>query len=259
MDPKFSHATKFNRYQAGRDHQKSFENFSSAAPAPARTRTPMMNTILAALPDYELVRLLPKMDSIALAAGEEISSSDDSYVYFPESAVISHLYMLADGNTVEVAMIGSEGVIGACSIFDSSQSAHYIRVIAEGTAMRIKATILNNEFAYNRQIQSLLLNYLSAHLTQISQKSVCKSFHVIESRFCTWLLMLHDRAKRNRFSITQEQMSLFVGVYRPTITLVAKSLKDRGLIDYKRGKVSIINRQGLEDTACECYLSVNNM
>lgn len=253
MDPKFSHAARFTQYQTGKSNSTLTETISTGA---ARTKKPLTNHILASFSDYDLTRLVPHFEPVFLSAGEEIGSHGSNYVYFPENAVVSHLYMLADGNTVEVAMIGSEGATGLCSLFGSDKAAHYVRVIAEGTAMRIKAAVLEKEFTYNRHIQQLLLDYINSHITQISQKAVCKSFHVIENRFCTWLLMLHDRAKRNQFFITQEQISLFIGVYRPTVTLIAKALKEEGLIDYKRGKINIIDRSGLEQKACECYSAI---
>ena len=253
MDPKFSHAARFNNYQNGRGKSASFENTSTGA---ALTKKSFKNHLLASCSDYDLARLMPHFESVILASGEEIRTHDNGYVYFPENAVVSHLYMLEDGNTVEVAMIGGEGATGLCSLFGSDKAAHYVRVIAEGTAIRIKAEVLQKEFTYNRHLQHLLLDYINSHITQISQKTVCKSFHVIENRFCTWLLMLHDRAKRNQFLITQEQISLFIGVYRPTVTLIARALKENGLIDYKRGKISIVDRFGLERKACECYTPI---
>lgn len=255
MDPKFSHAARFNHYQVERDNYSSIENNQTGA---ARQKRSLSNRLLAALSDYDLMRLMPHFDSVSLSNGEEICSHDSTYVYFPENAVVSHLYMLEDGNTVEVAMIGSEGATGVSSLFCSDKAAHYVRVIVEGTAMRIKAAILQKEFSYNRNIQQLLFNYINSQITQISQKAVCKSFHIIENRFCTWLLMLHDRAKRNQFVITQEQISLLIGVYRPTVTLIAKTLKEEGLINYKRGKINIVDRAGLQERACECYTAIGD-
>lgn len=223
-----------------------------------RTEKSVNNQILAALTDYDFARLQPHLESVALAYGEELCASGESdrYVYFPETAVISHLYNLADGNSIEVAMVGSEGASGLCALLGRQPSAHSAQVIIEGHALRIKTEILKREFAAGAKIQPLLLDYVNAHITQISQRTVCESFHVIEKRLCSWLLMLQDRVKKNQLAMTQEQISIFLGVNRPSVTVVAKALRDKGLINYMRGKVQILDRRGLEFSACECYSTV---
>jgi len=219
------------------------------------TRKFLSNYILTSQSDYEFARLMPHLETVTLASGEELHSSGERnhYVYFPETAVVSNLFTLMDGSTIEVAMIGREGVTDLSEIFGSQPSAHWAQVAIGGTALRVKTEILKQEFNRGGRIQILLLDYVNSHIAQISQRVVCKSFHTIEKRLCSWLLMLHDRVRKNQLTLTQEQISLFLGVHRPTVTLVAQTLREKGLIDYMRGRVHILDRRGLENSACECY------
>ena len=221
----------------------------------ARTKKFLSNYLLTSQTDGEFARLVPHLETVTLASGKELHSSGEycRYVYFPETAVVSNLYMLLDGSTIEVAMVGREGATDLSEIFGSQPSAHWAQVAVGGTALRIKTEILKKEFDRGGRIQTLLFNYINSYIAQISQRVVCKSFHIIEKRLCSWLLMLHDRVRKNQLPLTQEQISLFLGVHRPSVTLVAQTLREKGLIDYTRGKVHILNRQNLENSACECY------
>ena len=244
----------FKKIVKGIESNKTFTLLSEAI----QTKKFLSNYVLTSQSDFDFARLMPHLESVSLSGGERLQSSGERsrYVYFPETAVISNLYTLADGNTIEVAMIGREGASELCGAFGMQMSAHWAQVAVGGTALRIKAETLSQQFAFGGQIQASLLNYINSLITQISQRVACKSFHVIEKRFCSWLLMLHDRVGQDYLAMTQEQISLYLGVHRPSVTLVAQALRDKGLIDYSRGKVRILDRQGLESSACECYSTI---
>lgn len=207
--------------------------------------------------DFE--QLMPHFESVALAAGKQLYAAGDAneYVYFPETAVVSHLCGLADGNTLEIAMVGSEGATGLCAILGSLPPMHQAIVTIEGKAWRIRTDVLRQEFARAGKLQTLLIDYINKYLAEVSQRVVCESFHLVEKRLCRWLLTLHDRVRKNQIALTHEQMSQFLGVNRPTLTVTAKILRDEGLISYIRGKFYILDRQRLEASACECYSAVH--
>jgi len=235
---------------------------SKYAPAVKFRRKESLNNHLLALQSEKgFTRLLPHLEDISFSNGEYLYQLDEhnDYVYFPETAIISHLHNLADGKTVEIAMIGREGASGLCSVFSSQPPAHCAQVTVGGNAVRIKTEILKQEFARGGKLQSLLLNYINSHIVQISQRIVCESFHLIEERLCSWLLMLCERAQKNQWQITHEQISLLLGVNRPTVTHAAKTLREKGFIDYTRGKFYILDCQGLESGACECYSALQKI
>lgn len=210
------------------------------------------NQILAAACAHDF-DCLPHLEFVSLAAGEELHGQGENsdFVYFPETAVVSHLYNLSDGNSLEIAMVGREGATGLCPVIGSQPAMHQATVTIGGGARRIKTEILRQEFLRNGKFQALVLDYFNAHLAEVSQRAVCTSFHLLEKRLCSWLLMLHDRARENQITMTHEQMSQFLGVYRPTLTMVVRTLRRKGLINYVRGKLYILDRRGLENAACE--------
>lgn len=218
-------------------------------------RNILRNRIIGSLSDYDAARLMPHLDFVLLSQGEEIYPAGEynRYVLFPETAVVSYLYDLEDGSAMETAMIGSEGATGLCAVFGSEPTTHRARITVGGNAWRIKTEILKQEFARGGKIQAMLLAYMNEHINQVSQRFVCKSFHIIEKRLCSWLLMLHDRLQNNQLMLTQENAALLLGTNRPTITIAAQTLRNKGLIDYTRGKFTLLDREGLENSACECY------
>jgi CRP-like cAMP-binding protein len=213
------------------------------------------NLILGSLSNFDAARLVPHLDFVFLASGEEIYATDEPnrYVYFPETAVVSDISDLEDGNTIETAMIGHDGASGLCAVLGTNPPLHRAKTTIKGTAWRIKTETLRQEFARGGTLQTRLLDYVNLHINQISQRLVCKSFHLLEKRLCNWLLMLHDRVKTNRLKMTQERAALLLGANRPTITIAAQMLRQKGFIDYSRGGIKILDRRGLEDSACECY------
>ncbi len=213
------------------------------------------NRILASLSNFDAARLIPNLDFVFLASGEQIyaAGEENRYVYFPETAVVSDISDLEDGNTIETAMIGPDGASGLCAVLGANPPQHRVQTIIKGNAWRIKTEILKQEFARPGTLQTALLEYINRQISQISQRLVCKSFHLLEKRLCGWLLMLGDRVKTNRLKMTQERLALLLGANRPTITIAAQMLRKKGLIDYSRGGIKILDRAKLEDSACECY------
>jgi CRP-like cAMP-binding protein len=180
-------------------------------------------------------------------------------LYFPETAIVSEFQMLPDGKTIEVAMTGREGVIGISTIFSSHLSPNWLQVSVSGKALRIDAEIFRREFYSRKSLQNSLFGYLDSYIAQISQKVICSSYHTVEERFCCWLLMLSDRCGKRSLPLTQEQIAGFLGVHRPSITLITKSLREKRLIDCRRGKIRIRDREKLEFSSCDCYGMAKNM
>lgn len=250
---KFAGIVNFNgNFQMVREKNSSKMSGLPVKPAAEKISN---NRILGSLSDFDAVRLMPYLDFVLLSAGEEIYAAGEPnrYVYFPETAVASDIYDLSDGGTIETAMTGSESAIGLCAILGKYPVTHRIQTIVKGNAWRIKTERLKQEFSRGGEMQTLLLDGINRHINQITQRLVCKSFHLLEKRLCGWLLTLHDRVKKNRFKMTQENIALLLGANRPSITIAALTLRNQGLIDYSRGGIKILDRQGMENSACECY------
>jgi CRP-like cAMP-binding protein len=215
----------------------------------------LTNKLLAAMPAEEFERLLPHLKPVALVAGEDLYEFEGgvTYAYFPESAVVSQLHVLADGETTEAAMIGREGLVGLSAIFNAPQPVYWTRVLAAGSALKIRVDILKQEFGRGRALQSVLLAYAGGRIAQLSMRAVCAGRHKIEERLCCWLLMLHDRAGEDQLQLTHELISSHLGVRRAGITEAANALRDGDVISYSRGQVRVLDRQKLEAAACECY------
>lgn len=215
----------------------------------------LANKLLAALPREDFERLLPHFEPVALAAGEDLYQFEKGihFAYFPESAVVSQLHVLADGNTTEAAMIGSEGLVGLSALFNARQPNYWTRVLVAGSALRIRMDMLLQEFARGDALQRALLAYAGVRLAQLSQRAVCSGRHKVDERLCCWLLMLHDRTGEYQLQLTHELIASHLGVRRAGITGSANMLRDRDIISYNRGVVRILDRQGLEAVACECY------
>lgn len=230
----------------------SFSNASSV------TGAIIANRLLASLPEGDLTRLLPHLQSVPLISSHVIyqpfGASD--YLYFPENAVLSQLNILEDGRTVETAMIGKDGVVGLSSILCLQPTAFWTQTLISGNAWRINAAVFKQEFARGGFLQAAVLNYISYYIAQISQRAICNNHHRIEERFSTWLLMITDRIGKNNLTLTHSQISHLLGVHRPSITCIAQDLREKGIIDYVRGRIIIINRDKLEQSACECYSAV---
>lgn len=215
----------------------------------------LANKLFAALPGEEFERVLPHLEPVALSAGEDLYQFDGGipYAYFPESAVISQLHLLADGNTTEAAMIGREGLVGLSAIFNAPQPNYSTRVLVAGSALRIRVDILKQEFYRGGALQRALLAYAGERIAQLSQRAVCSGRHKMEERLGCWLLMVHDRAGEDQFQLTHELIAGHLGVRRAGITQTANALRDRDIIANSRNLIRILDRHRLEDSVCECY------
>lgn len=215
----------------------------------------LTNKLLATLPGRDFARLLPYLEPVSLAASQDLYSFGDSisFAYFPETAVITHLYFLEDGSTTAAALIGNEGMIGLSALFDSAPQSYATQITIAGSALRIHIDGLREEFSRGEALQRLLLSYTGSRLAQLSQKAVCNGRHRLDERLSTWLLMVQDRASQNRLRLTHEQMAHHLGARRAGITDACNALRKAGIIEYRRGAIRISNRELLEAAACECY------
>lgn len=219
----------------------------------------LTNKLLTALPGEDFTRLLPHLEPVSLSGSEDLYGFGEAIqdVYFPEGAVISHLHILADGSTTEAAMIGREGMTGLSSVFAAPAPAHWTQVVIPGTALRVRAEVIREEFARGGAMQRLLLTYASDQIEQLSQRAICNSRHTIEERLCSWLLMVQDRVGDDRLPLTQEQIARHLGTRRSGITEAAILLRDGQIINYSRGQIYITDRPALETAACECYRTLS--
>lgn len=215
------------------------------------------NRLLAALPAKEYARLLPKLEDISLAYAETIYEPGDiiRHVYFPNSGVVSLLMRVAEGEILEVGVVGNEGIIGLPVFLGVETSSNHVVVQGDGTALRIKTEDFLKECGRDGSLPKLLRRYTHYLLMQISQTVVCTRFHLIEARLICLLLIMHDRMKAD-FRITQEILSKMLGVRREAVNKSATNLQQNGLISYSRGNVSILNRARLEAVACRCYFII---
>lgn len=216
---------------------------------------PIENQLLAALPKKEYARLRPHLTLISLELNEVIYEAGASiqHVYFPHRSMISLLSLRMSGETAEVGVIGREGMVGLPVFLGTNVSSNQVIVQVANGAMRMKASALKAELKRGGTLPGLLLRYTQAHINQISQTAACNNLHSVEQRLCRWLLMVHDRVRSDDFLLTHEFISDMLGVRRAGVTSAARRLQQAGLIRYSYGKVTILNRQGLERAACECY------
>jgi len=216
---------------------------------------PFTNWILAALPRQEQERLLPHLNSVTLQAGQKLYESGEParYAYFPESAMISLLLVTEAGTSVEVRVIGREGMLGV-PIFLQSETMPYRAIVrTAGSARSMKSDLLKEEFSLCGPFHHLLLRYLHVLVVQLSQLSVCNRFHSVGQRLCRWLLAAQDLVKRTELKFTQDFISQMLGTDRTSVTAAAGVLQKAGLIRYSRGRITILNREGLGAAACECH------
>jgi CRP-like cAMP-binding protein len=226
----------------------------------AHPNAPRENRLLGALPSEEIQQLRPHLELIPFALGEIVyePGAHLHYLYFPTNSIVSLVYTLEDGSTVEMGLVGNDGVVGV-SLFMGGQTTPNRGIVQiAGDAVRMKTTILQEEFKRGGPLQLLLLRYTQALITQISQTAVCNRRHSLEQRLCRWLLLCHDRVKSNEFLMTQEFISNMLGGRRESVTVAACHLQDAGLIHYSRGHITIVDRPGLEAAVCECYRVVKN-
>src|SRR5213594_1922695 len=221
---------------------------------------PEKSLLLSALPEEEYKRLLPSLQHVAFSLGEVLYESGGhiEYVYFPTTCVVSLLYTMEDGSTAEVGLTGNDGVVGVALFLGGETAPNRAVVQIAGGAFRMKAKVLQHEFMRGGPFQRMMLRYTQALITQISQTAVCNRLHSVEKRLCRWLLLSHDRVRSDELLMTQEFISNMLGGRRESVTVAAGRLQDAGLIQYARGQIRILDRKGLEATACECYQIVRD-
>ena len=222
------------------------------------TSDPTKNRLLAALPREEYERILPHLGHVSFKLGEVIyeSGGRQSYIYFPTTAIISLLYLMENGSSAEMGMAGKEGLVGVALFMGGETVPNRAVVQSAGAALRMKTKVLQGEFARGGAFQRLLLRYTQALMTQMSQTAVCNRLHAIEQQLCRWLLLSHDRLDSDELVMTQELIANMLGVRREGVTEAAGKLQERGLIRYRRGRITVLDRAGLEGGACECYAVV---
>ena len=218
------------------------------------------NRLLDKLPDEDYEWLLPSFEFVQLSFGEFIYHSGDepAYLYFPTSAIVSLLYITANGSTAEMGMAGRCGAVGIASFMGGKTTPNQAVVQIAGGAFRIKAQILRDEFNRGGAVQMLLLRYTQSLLTHVSQTAVCNRLHTFEQRLCRWLLFSHDCLQTDEMILTQEIISHLLGVRREGVTVAAGRLQDAGIISYARGHIHVLDRQKLESCSCECYAVVRD-
>ncbi|MFT0548385.1 Crp/Fnr family transcriptional regulator [Allopusillimonas ginsengisoli] len=219
---------------------------------------PVQNHLLAALPADDYARLLPQLELIHLPLGHAVSESGVPlhHAYFPTTAIVSLLYVMEDGGSAEIAVVGDDGVVGVPIFMGGETTTSRAVVQSAGYAYRIKAQLLRDEFSGAGPLQHLLLHYTQALLTQMAQTAVCNRHHSVEQQLCRWLLLSLDRLPSNELIMTQDLIANMLGVRRAGVTKAAGKLQRIGLIHYSRGKIAVLDRPGLEARVCECYAVV---
>jgi len=218
------------------------------------------NRLLAALPADEYERLRPQLQQVTFSLGEVVYEFGGhlDYVYFPTTSIVSLLYTMENGTSAEMGLTGNDGVVGIALFMGGGTMPNRAVVQSAGEAIRMKVKVLQDEFARGGKFQQLLLRYTQALITQISQTAVCNRLHSVDQQLCRWLLLSHDRVKADELIMTQELIADMLGVRREGVTVAAGRLQDSGAISYVRGHISILDRQKLEATVCECYRVVRD-
>jgi CRP-like cAMP-binding protein len=225
-----------------------------------RPTAPTGNRLLDALPSDEYERLLLSLQPVSFSLGEVVYEFGGQldYVYFPTTAIVSLLYTMENGATAEMGLTGNDGVVGIALFMGGGTMPNRAVVQGAGSAVRMKAKVLQDEFGLGGKFQHVLLRYTQALITQISQTAVCNRLHTVEQQLCRWLLLSHDRVETDELIMTQELIADMLGVRREGVTVAAGHLQDAGAIRYIRGHIRILDRQRLEETVCECYRVVKD-
>ena len=224
----------------------------------AASPDPRKNHLLAALPEAALQRWLPQLEWVEMPLGQVLyeSGSTLSHVYFPITAIVSLLYVMENGASAEIAVVGYEGIIGV-SLFMGGESTPSRAVVqSAGQGFRLKAQLMKDEFNRAGPVLHLLLRYTQALITQMAQTAACNRHHSLDQQLCRWLLLSLDRLQGSELVMTQELIANMLGVRREGVTEGALKLQQAGLIRYARGRISVLDRQGLEQRTCECYAVV---
>lgn len=218
---------------------------------------PLRNHLLTALPRSELQRWLPQLKRVALPLGMVLHEpgAAQSHVYFPTTAIVSLLYIIDNGASAEIAVVGHEGFVGAALVMGGESTPSRAVVQSAGVGYRLKGETIRDGMEHS-QVRSILLRYTQALMTQISQTAVCNRHHSLDQQLCRWLLLSLDRLRGNELIMTQELIANMLGVRRESVTEGALKLQTAGLIQYARGHILVLDREGLERRTCECYAVV---
>jgi CRP-like cAMP-binding protein len=224
----------------------------------AKLHNPKQNHLLAALPREEFERLSSQLELVAMPLGEVLYEAGGRlrHVYFPTTSIVSLLYVMADGASAEIAVVGNEGILGISLFMGGETTPSRAVVQSAGYGYRLKAKLLKQEFARGGPVMRLLLRYTQALITQMAQTAVCNRHHSVEQQLCRWLLLSLDRLSTFELTMTQELIANMLGVRREGVTEAAGKLQRAGLIRYKRGRITVLDRPGLEQEVCECYAVV---
>lgn len=219
---------------------------------------PKQNHLLAALPAADYARLLPDLELISMPLGWTLceSGSQMSYLYFPTTSIVSLLYVMENGASGEIAVIGNEGLVGVALFLGGETTPHRAVVQSTGSGYRMKANIVRREFAMGGQLQRLALRFTQALIAQMSQTAVCNRHHNLDQQLCRRLLLSLDRLSDDKLVMTQELIANMLGVRREGVTESAGKLQKAGIINYKRGHITVVNRPKLGERVCECYAVV---
>jgi len=221
----------------------------------ATAHSPHQNHLLNALPASDYDRIAPRLELITMNLGDVLYESGARlrYVYFPTTSIVSLLYVMEDGASAEIAIVGNEGILGISLFMGGNTTPSRAVVQSAGHGFRLKAELLKNEFGRFGATMHLLLRYTQALITQMAQTAVCNRHHSIDQQLCRWLLLSLDRLASNELSMTQELIANMLGVRREGVTEAAGKLQDAGLIRYHRGRITVLDRPRLEARSCECY------
>jgi CRP-like cAMP-binding protein len=219
---------------------------------------PRNNQLLAALPDAEWERWLPHLEAVELPLGKVLYEANTtmSHVYFPTTSIVSLLYVMEDGASAEIAVVGNEGLVGISLFMGGASTTSRAVVQSAGLGFRLKADLLMQEFNLAGPVLHLLLRYTQALITQMAQTAVCNRHHSLNQQLCRWLLLSLDRLRSDELVMTQELIANMLGVRREGVTEAAGHLQQAGLIQYQRGHITVLDRAGIEQRACECYAVV---
>jgi CRP-like cAMP-binding protein len=222
------------------------------------SHNPQQNHLLAALAPAERERIFPHLHLVPMPLGSVLYESGDvlRHVYFPTDSIVSLLYVLADGASAEISVVGNEGLIGIALFMGGETTPSRAIVQSSGHAYRLVGQLLKDEFHRNGPLQLLLLRYTQALITQMAQTAVCNRHHSVDQQLCRWLLLSLDRLSSNQLTMTQELIADMLGVRREGVTEAAGKLDKLGVIRYARGHITVLDRPKLEQLCCECYAVV---
>jgi CRP-like cAMP-binding protein len=224
----------------------------------AGTPHPQQNHILDALPQAERERLFPHLKLVPLPLGKALYESGDMlrHIYFPTNAIVSLLYVLKDGASAEIAVVGNDGAIGVALFMGGETTTNRAVVQSAGSAYQLTGARLKEEFGRHGELLHILLRYTQALITQMAQTAVCNRHHSVDQQLCRWLLLSLDRLSSAELTMTQELIANMLGVRREGVTEAAGKLQKLGVITYQRGHISVLDRPRLEQLCCECYAVV---